>query len=212
MPACATWHQHPAFLLHACCGSASSSKGTTQPAKAGQGSKGTGIVLRALRDFEPQRGRYSELIVVSMRHFGGCSLCAEAACAALSDCQSLYALLLAQGHKRRPTMSAGGDMGAVGAQDARQAKVCKLADIAARVLFRRPHALDQHIGALQITAQARTSLSFLFKLAPQSRSLWGVEGRSQAAAHSLLALWRLQGIAQQCSSQIDKVSLSFPAV
>lgn len=146
--------------------------------------KGAGIVLRAVRESQPQRGRYSELMVLSMCQFGGRSLCAKTACASLSDCHSLYALLLTQDHKRRPTMSAGRDMGAIGAQDTRQAKVCKLADIAARVLFRRPHAFDQHIGALQITAQAKTLLSFLSKLTPQSRSLWGSEGRSQAAAHS----------------------------
>ena len=87
-------------------------------------------------------------------------------------------------------MSAGGDMGAIGAQDTRQAKVCKLADIAARFLLRRPHAFDQHIGALQITAQAETLLSFLPELATQSKFFWGVEGRSRAAAHSQLALWR----------------------
>lgn len=108
----------------------------------------------------------------------------------LSDCLSLHALLVTQHYKRGPTMSAGRHMGAIGAQDARQAKVCKLADIAARVLLRRLHALDQHIGAFQITAQAKTLLSFLFKLTSQSRSLWDSESRSQLAAHSQSTLWR----------------------
>ena len=132
--------------------------------------------------------RSPELMLLSMCNFGGCLLCAETACASLSECLSLRALLLTQDYKRGPTMSAGGHMGAIGAQDARQAKICKLADIAARVLLRRLHALDQHIGAFQITAQAKTLLNFPFKLTSQSRSLWDSESRSQTAAFSISTL------------------------
>ena len=51
------------------------------------------------------------------------------------------------------TVRAGGDVGAVGAEDACQAKVGQLADVAARVLLRGLGALDQHVGALQVAAQ-----------------------------------------------------------
>ena len=52
-----------------------------------------------------------------------------------------------------PTMGAGGYVCPIGAKHTSQTKVCELADIAARVLLCGLHVLDEHIGALQITAQ-----------------------------------------------------------
>lgn len=51
------------------------------------------------------------------------------------------------------TVRAGRDMGPIGAKHTRQAEVGQLTDVAARVLLGGLHALDKHIGALQITAQ-----------------------------------------------------------
>ena len=53
---------------------------------------------------------------------------------------------------RARTMGAGRYMRAVGPQHARQAEVGQLAHVAARVLRRRRAALDEHVGALQVTA------------------------------------------------------------
>ena len=55
------------------------------------------------------------------------------------------------------TVRARRDVGAIGAEDTRKAEVGQLADVAARVLLCGLGALDQHIGALQITAQQQPS-------------------------------------------------------
>ena len=53
------------------------------------------------------------------------------------------------------SMSAGRHVRAVGAEHARQAEVGQLAHKAARVLCRRLAALDEHVGALQVTTEQR---------------------------------------------------------
>lgn len=51
------------------------------------------------------------------------------------------------------TVCAGGHVCSIGAKHTSEPKVRELADIAARVLLCGLDVLDEHIGALQVTAQ-----------------------------------------------------------
>ena len=86
-------------------------------------------------------------------------------------------------------MSAGRDVRAVGPEHARQAEVGQLAHKAARVLRRRLAALDEHVGALQVTAgQGKSVVKSNVQLSPRPFVLAPTRCPAQSSSSGIASL------------------------